>query len=147
MSQPDEEKTVQQEPSLSDTLREPGFLRELWQQVRLVYYLLRDPEVPIYLKFLPFAAFIYLLSPIDFVPDALVGLGQLDDLTVLLVGAKAFIDLAPPAVVAKHLEKIRRQDGFAAFQPGKDAHQSEDLDDVIIIDSDHEVIVEKKPKE
>jgi uncharacterized membrane protein YkvA (DUF1232 family) len=92
-------------------VKEMGFWNELWQQVRLVYYLLRDPDVPIYLKLLPFLAFGYLLFPIDLVTDLIPVVGQLDDLTVLLIGAKVFIELAPQHVVARHLEMLRQQDG------------------------------------
>ena len=84
-----------------------GFFSELWQQIRLVYRLLLDPEVPIYLKVLPFAAVIYLLLPFDFIPDVIPGLGQLDDLTILIVGAKMFIDLSPHQVVERHLQGMR----------------------------------------
>jgi uncharacterized membrane protein YkvA (DUF1232 family) len=44
------------------------------------------------------------LSPVDFIPAGVVpGLGQLDDFAVLLLGAKFFIELAPPDVVREHL--------------------------------------------
>ena len=93
--------------------KDPGFFREVWQQARLVYYLLRDPEVPFYLKLVPFAAVLYLLLPVDFVPDLAPVLGQLDDLTALLVSSKVFIEMAPPHVVARYMEQIRESDGFA----------------------------------
>jgi uncharacterized membrane protein YkvA (DUF1232 family) len=112
-------------------MKEVGFWREILHQVRLVFYLLRDPEVPFYLKLLPFIGFVYLLSPIDFIPDVFVGLGQLDDLTVLLVGSKIFIELAPPHIVAKHRQAIRAGDGFA---------DSDDIKEGIVIDGEHETV-------
>ena len=105
--------------------KDPGFFREVWQQARLVYYLLRDPEVPFYLKLVPFAAVLYLLWPVDFLPDLVPVLGQLDDLTALLVSSKVFIEMAPPHVVARYMEQIRVSDGFSA---------TKDVDDKIIID-------------
>ncbi len=104
---------------------DPGFFREVWQQARLVYYLLRDPEVPFYLKLLPFAAVLYLLLPIDLLPDFAPILGQLDDLTALLVSSKVFIEMAPPHIVARYMEQIRRHDN------GVDV---EDVDEKIIVD-------------
>ncbi|MEM7116157.1 MAG: DUF1232 domain-containing protein, partial [Chloroflexota bacterium] len=92
--------------------KDPGFWRDIWQQARLVVALLRDPKVPFYLKFVPFLAIVYLFVPIDLVPDVLIGLGQLDDVTILLVGSKIFIELSPAHVVAHHLDIIREQDGF-----------------------------------
>ena len=50
---------------------------------------------------------LYLISPIDFVPDVLLGLGQLDDFGVILLGMTLFVKLCPPELVdyyAKQLE-------------------------------------------
>lgn len=92
--------------------KDPGFFREAWQQARLVYHLLRDRDVPFYLKLVPFVAVVYILWPVDFLPDLLPFLGQLDDLTALLVGSKVFIELAPPHIVARYMDEIRVADGF-----------------------------------
>lgn len=106
----------------------------MWQQARLVYYLLRDPKVPFYLKLVPFAAVLYLLWPVDLLPDVLLGLGQLDDLTALLVGSKVFIEMAPPHLVAHYMNQIRVSDGFAGV---------DEVNEKIIIDPQPDV-VEKK---
>ena len=60
----------------------------------MAWYLVRSPEVPLYLKLLPALAVVYVLLPTDFIPDVFPVLGQLDDVTALLVGAKVFIELA-----------------------------------------------------
>ncbi|MCA9971944.1 MAG: DUF1232 domain-containing protein [Anaerolineales bacterium] len=119
--------------------KDPGFWRELWQQARLVWHLFLDPEVPIYLKILPLLTLAYLFVPIDLLPDVLIGLGQLDDLTVMMVGSKIFIELVPPHVAARHMQAIRERDGY--LQPA-DAAADEDaaLADKIVIDADHEVV-------
>jgi uncharacterized membrane protein YkvA (DUF1232 family) len=91
----------------TEQLTDPGFLQELWQQIKLVYYLLRDSDVPIYLKILPFAGIFYILFPIDFLPDVIPVLGQLDDLTVLIVGLKVFIEMAPVDVVTRYMDQMR----------------------------------------
>ena len=136
-----EEKKMNIESALTPKIKEPGFWREMWQQARLVFYLMRDPEVPFYLKLLPFAAFGYLLFPFDLLPDLAPVIGQLDDITALLVGAKVFIELAPPHVVARHMERIREQDGFVIANPGE---HSDEVADAIIIDTEHEVVIENK---
>ena len=107
--------------------KDPGFFREVWQQARLVYYLLRDPQVPFYLKLVPFAAVLYLLWPVDLIPDLAPVLGQLDDVTALLVSSKVFIEMAPPHIVARYMEQIRTSDGFSA-------EQDDDVNKKIIID-------------
>ncbi len=116
---------------------EPGFWRELYQQARLIFALMGDPEVPIYLKFIPFFAIAYLIMPLDIIPDLAVGLGQLDDLTVILVMSRIFVEMVPDAIVKKHRDNIRVIDGFEAEE------------DVTIIDQDvsEQIIVEKKPED
>ena len=98
--------------TIAEKRNDPGFFREAWQQVRLVYYLLRDPEVPFYLKLLPFTAVLYLLWPVDILTDFVPVLGQLDDLTALLVSSKVFIEMAPQHVVVRHMDQIRTADGY-----------------------------------
>ena len=52
------------------------------------------------------ASLVYLVSPIDFVPDVIPGLGQLDDLAVIVIGVKLFIELCPPEIVRQHLQEL-----------------------------------------
>lgn len=139
MEEQQKDKKMNLESALTPKVKEPGFWREMWQQARLVYYLLRDPEVPFYLKLLPFTAVVYLLFPFDLLTDFAPIIGQLDDITALLVGAKIFIELAPQHVVARHMEAIRIQDGYAVESKGAD-----DLAGSIIIDGEHEIIVKNE---
>jgi uncharacterized membrane protein YkvA (DUF1232 family) len=73
--------------SLESRAKDPGFWKEIWEQVRLVWLLLRDDEVPVYLKLLPLAAVLYVLFPLDLISDFVPIVGQLDDVTAILVGA------------------------------------------------------------
>jgi uncharacterized membrane protein YkvA (DUF1232 family) len=100
-------KLAKKNKSTSGQLKDPGFFRELWQQVRLVFYLMRDREVPLYLKILPFFGILYALFPIDLIADVIPVLGQLDDLTILIIGAKIFIEMAPSDVVARYMDQMR----------------------------------------
>lgn len=136
-----EEKTVKNEKAVA-LRQDPGFWREMWQQIRLVFRLVRDPEVPIYLKILPFITVVYLLIPLDLLPDVLVGLGQMDDLAVMLLGSKLFIEFVPPHIVARHMQDIREQDGYLP-RAGEEADSLDALADTIIIDAEHEIV----PKE
>ena len=104
-----EDRSVNDDMVLAPHDDKQGFLGGLWQQLRLVQKLFLDPEVPIYLKALPIAAVAYLLFPFDFIPDVIPGLGQLDDITILILGAKMFIEMAPQQVVARHLQSMRTQ--------------------------------------
>jgi len=79
-----------------------SLLRTLLGHARLCWRLLREPAVPWLLKLLPFVALLYLVSPIDGVPDFIPVLGQLDDLGVLLLALESFLKLCPESVVAHH---------------------------------------------
>ena len=91
----------------SDVYETAGFLGGLIKQGRLALRLLRDARVPGWVKMIPFAGLLYFLSPIDLLPDfALPGLGEIDDVVILLLALKAFVDLSPASIVREHLEDL-----------------------------------------
>ncbi|MBL8120644.1 MAG: DUF1232 domain-containing protein, partial [Anaerolineae bacterium] len=65
-------------------------LRAVMDQIRLTWRLLRDPRVPMITKLIPFLGLVYVVSPIDIIPDLIIGLGQLDDLGIILAGMRLF---------------------------------------------------------
>ena len=127
-----EDGSVNEDTALSRRDGKQGFLGELWHQVHLVYKLFLDPEVPIYLKILPIAAVVYLLFPFDFIPDVIPGFGQLDDITILVIGAKMFIDLAPKQVVARHLQSMQAQEDSFPTADGQPANRFDSSDPDVI---------------
>ena len=86
-----------------------AWAKEAVRQVTLAWRLFWDQRVPLWTKIIPPAALAYVLFPVDLIPDVALGLGQLDDLAVLLIGLKLFIELAPPAVVREHLRELGAQ--------------------------------------
>ncbi len=76
-----------------------GGVQDFMRQFRLVWQLLVDGRVPMLTKMIPLLAALYVLSPVDLVPDMALGFGQLDDLLVLLLGLRLFIDVCPPDLV------------------------------------------------
>jgi uncharacterized membrane protein YkvA (DUF1232 family) len=81
-------------------------LRHLPQFVRLYWRLICDPRVSIWPKALLVVGVLYLLSPIDLIPDALPVIGEVDDLVVLIVVCRLFMYLCPPEVVRDHVRRI-----------------------------------------
>src|SRR6266542_2097874 len=81
-------------------------ITSLVNRLRLVLRLLRDGRVPIYLKVIPFLSLLYIVMPIDLIPDMLPVLGQLDDLGIFALGVEAFIMLSPQHIVAEHMADI-----------------------------------------
>ncbi len=84
-------------------------LRGLVDQVWLTWRLLFDKRVPTWMKVMAVAPLVYVLSPIDLIPDFILGLGQLDDLGLVLAGMRLFEALAPDNVVQEHRAFIRER--------------------------------------
>ncbi len=96
-----------------ERLSEKGILPTWWddavRQVRLAWRLFFDQRVSVWSKLIPPLAVAYVLFPLDILPDVVLGLGQLDDVAVVLLGLKLFVELAPPTVVREHLESLGAQ--------------------------------------
>jgi uncharacterized membrane protein YkvA (DUF1232 family) len=99
-------------PSSSELRDSAGFVGGLLRQSRLAWRLFRDSRVPGWVKAIPIGGLLYLLSPIDLIPGFILpGLGQVDDLVLLLLALKAFVDLSPPGVVREHLAQMFGETG------------------------------------
>ena len=90
----------------SDPKETAGILADIIKNARLTWRLLQDNRVSPWLKAIPFAVLLYVLSPIDLAPDPILGLGQLDDLAIALLGIKLFIDLCPEEIIRQHLMEM-----------------------------------------
>ncbi|MBN1873358.1 MAG: DUF1232 domain-containing protein [Anaerolineae bacterium] len=84
-----------------------GWFREFFQQFQLAWRLFWDERVTLLTKLVPLGTVLYFLMPADVVPDLALGLGQLDDLAIFLVGIRVFIDLCPPNLVDEHKRALR----------------------------------------
>jgi len=70
--------------------------------VKLLGRLVRDPRVSVRRKSFAVAALIYVVSPIDLIPDFVAGFGQLDDLVIVAVALNHLIAGAGRDVVEEH---------------------------------------------
>ncbi|MDA1348695.1 MAG: DUF1232 domain-containing protein [Chloroflexi bacterium] len=73
-------------------IRSPGLLR-------LIPRLMFDGRVPMGAKLFVVGAIVYLVSPIDLLPDMLPIRGRLDDILVLLISAASFLGATPKEVL------------------------------------------------
>jgi len=81
-------------------------LRNYLDQLWLTWRLLRDRRVAWWIKIIGLLPFIYLVSPIDFLPDFLPILGQMDDIAILYAGMRLFESLTPEYIVKEHRATI-----------------------------------------
>jgi uncharacterized membrane protein YkvA (DUF1232 family) len=93
-----------------------SLLPQLWRSARLTYRLLRDSRVPLMAKMVFYATVVYMLSPVDFLPDWIPVLGQADDLVAILAGLNLFFRACPSWVVEEHEAEMsgRLPDGAGA---------------------------------
>ena len=84
--------------------------RAVVNQVWLTWKLLRDQRVPVWMKLLLLIPFLYVVSPIDLIPDFIPVLGQLDDLGIVLLGMRLFESLVPEYIVQEHRGQIAKRD-------------------------------------
>ena len=117
-----------------------GVLASIIKNARLVWRLLRDSDVPSWLKMIPPATLLYLLFPIDFIPDPMLGLGQLDDIGVILLGLKLFIELSPQEIVRRHLREMSSVTG--SYRVVDDDESSQEPSPSLYIDAPYRVIEE-----
>ena len=106
-------------------LSRPSLLRTFVSHVRLTVRLLREPRVPLPLKALPVLAAAYVISPLDFVPDVLPLIGQIDDLGVMVIALEAFIRLCPAGAVDFHRSAVGQGRRYGPMPPGGDVIDAE----------------------
>lgn len=107
---------------------------QLWRSARLTYRLLRDSRVPLMAKVVFYATVVYMISPVDFLPDWMPVLGQADDLVAILAGLNLFFRSCPKWIVDEHEAVLngrlseydpKREESarrYATKQPPVDAH-------------------------
>ena len=80
-----------------------GVLTEILRNAQLAWHLLIDRRVGLLLKLIiPGLMLGYLIFPVDLLPDFIPVLGQLDDLAILALGIKIFIELCPKDIVREY---------------------------------------------
>lgn len=79
-----------------------GFLMFLPNMVMLLGRLLKDARVPTAEKALFVAAIVYVVSPLDFIPDVFPFIGQVDDLYVVALTLLRLVNRTDEAVVRQH---------------------------------------------
>jgi len=97
-------------------LRQDPLLRRigalpLRAKLSLVRRLLRDGRVPWWAKALLPALAVYLVMPLDLIPDFIPVIGYLDDLVVLLLVATLLFRAVPRRVIEENVESLESGEG------------------------------------
>ncbi len=98
------------EPRTKITRREKGELKSrmgnslmfLPNMVKLLGRLIKDVRVPAAEKALFLAAIVYVISPLDFIPDVFPFIGQVDDIYVVALTLLRLLNRTDAAVVRQH---------------------------------------------
>lgn len=103
-------RTSAQSLAGASVLLEPGVV----DQARLAWRLLRDERVSALKYVVPALVALYVFSPVDPIPDFFLGVGQVDDLGVVVLALVMLLrlipKLAPAEIVDDHLRAMGLQD-------------------------------------
>jgi uncharacterized membrane protein YkvA (DUF1232 family) len=94
----------EKKPSKLMVSQQSGVVRNVVNQLKLIFRLMGDSRVSVFAKLIPVGALIYLVSPVDAISIPVIG--ALDDAALLWLGSYVFTELCPPAVVAEHMKEL-----------------------------------------
>ncbi|MFM9905732.1 MAG: YkvA family protein [Pyrinomonadaceae bacterium] len=100
MKEPKKRVKHRAESELKGRMR--SFLMFLPNMVMLLGRLLKDARVPMAEKALFAAAIVYVISPLDFIPDFFPFIGQVDDLYVVALVLLRLVNRTDESVVRQH---------------------------------------------
>ena len=85
-------------------------LRAAWAHLRLAWFAWQHPKLTLAGRLMLISMAIYVISPIDFIPDTLPVLGWLDDLAVITLILPLLLKLLPEEVItdARRQSESRR---------------------------------------
>ncbi|HSJ26238.1 MAG TPA: YkvA family protein [Longimicrobiales bacterium] len=89
-----------------------ALMRELPSLFRLVFRLMRDPAVPRFDKLLFAAVAVYMVTPLDLVPDVLGPMGWIDDFYLLGLALGRLVTGAGPDRLLRHWDGDPHTLGF-----------------------------------
>jgi uncharacterized membrane protein YkvA (DUF1232 family) len=105
-----------------------GAFQGLYDRIILSWRLFWDRRVGLLPKLIPIAVLIYVISPIDFIPDLLFPLGVVDDASAVALMLALFAEAVPKEIVQEHLRQIRGGLRGGAYD-GEDVIEGEVIDE------------------
>ena len=77
-------------------------LRVLWRNGRLAWRLFRDRRTPLRAKAILVGTVVLMVSPINWIPNAIPLVGELEDAAIFSVGLELFFKAVPTWLRAEH---------------------------------------------
>ena len=112
-----------------------GFFQDLVLRFKLILRLMGDQRVNFFLKLLPIAAVIYVVSPVDLIPGAVLPIiGALDDAVVIWLGTTLFVTLCPDEVVQEHTNALNK----VVTSSWRDAPVQDEAGEIIDVEASEE---------
>lgn len=101
--------------------RMSNFLMFLPNMVKLIGRLLTDPQVPMAEKALFAAAIVYVIVPLDFIPDVFPFIGQVDDIYLVALTLLRLLNRTDESVLRRHWDGggdiVKLADSIAGIAP------------------------------
>lgn len=80
------------------------FIKEIPEFLKLMYRLVKDPRVSTADKAILGVAIAYIFSPVDFIPDFIPFLGQVDDAYIVAIALQRMLNSAGGDIIKEHWE-------------------------------------------
>lgn len=95
-----------------------GFFNDIGNRIKLIFRLIMDPRVNIFLKLIPVASLVYLIIPAPIPPD-IIPL-PIDDALIIWIATYLFVELCPQDIVNEHKQALTNEiPGSFRDVPGK----------------------------
>ncbi|MGN0906234.1 MAG: YkvA family protein [Bullifex sp.] len=136
LAEKSDERTVSEAIGKAVKFKDHPAIRKIWDHVQILIEVIKSPLFQRTVTFGAVAAILYLVSPIDIIPDVIVGIGLIDDafiLSTMLAGvvsnikkdplkAAEFIDSLPPHLKSTASKLFGITAGaFAGYKAGEAA--------------------------
>ena len=100
------------------------------RKLTFVRLMIQDSRVPPYVKAVPFLLLLYLLSPIDIIPDVIPVLGYLDDVVITLLAFMLILKLTSGPIVQDLVQRAREADAKPPVKHDEQPHMAQTPPDV-----------------
>ncbi|MCT4607241.1 MAG: DUF1232 domain-containing protein [Marinisporobacter sp.] len=81
---------------------------KLFKRIGALYQFIKDPNVSVYKKMMVVGGLFYIISPIDLIPEAILGFGFIDDAVLMLYIISKISDQLDGYVVTKDRNKDKK---------------------------------------